>query len=153
MKQLAAVAKKFGGKRDAAIGCWLGDISDVRPSERVLMIARTAGYAPQSAEDFFAISRRTAARVLAYAQKESLAYGERRYREGLAREMDAMLGELGPDAQFWSNSRHSDFEADTPAFTPDNAWMWIGLTDSTFDTGIIAFKDTTGFIFWIEEDD
>ena len=153
MKQLAAFAKKFRNKRQSAVSCWLGDIGAVGPSERVVEIARRAGYSPQSVEDFFQISRRTAARVLAYVQKESLAYGERRYREGLAREMDAMLGELGPDAQFWSNSRHSDFEAHTPAFTPDNAWMWIGLTDSTFDTGIIAFNETTGFIFWIEEED
>ena len=119
MKQLAAFAKKWSGR--AAVGCWLGDIGAVGSSERVVEIARKAGYSPQSVEDFFQISRRTAARVLAHVQKESLAYGERRYREGLAREMEAMLGELGPDAQFWSSSRHSDFEADTPAFTPDNA--------------------------------
>lgn len=151
MERLTAFAKKWSGK--GPVGCWLGDIGNLQASKRVTFIAHKAGYAPVSEADFFKISRRTAARVLAYVQKESLAYGQRRYREGLARNMFGMLGELGPDAQFWSNSHHSDFEPASPAFTPDNAWMWIGITNATFDTGVIAFNDTTGFIFWVEEED
>ncbi|MEQ8558741.1 MAG: hypothetical protein RIB03_10535 [Henriciella sp.] len=153
MEKLTAFAKQWQNAREDGFGCWVGDISDVRESERVTTIARRAGYAPESRDDFFEISRRTAARVLAYVQKESLAYGQRRYREGLARDMSAMLGELGPAARFWSNSRHSDFEPASPVFTPDNAWMWIGLTEATFDTGVIACNEETGFIFWIEEED
>ncbi|MEM5516499.1 hypothetical protein WNY37_06030 [Henriciella sp. AS95] len=152
MTKLADFAARWADAGDG-FRCWLGDVSDIPGSSRVTAIARQAGYAPHSDKDFFQIDRRTAARVMAYLQEQSLAHGDRRFTETRASEMLGMLTELGPSAQFWSNSRHSDFEDDTPTFTPDNAWMWIGLSDVCFDTGVIAFNDTTGFIFWVEEDD
>lgn len=150
MERLAAFVRKWSSK--GPVSCWLGDISAEPQSRRPAAIARKAGYEPHSDEDFFQIAEITAARVLAYIQKESLAYGQRRYREGLSRDMRAMLKELGPEAQFWSNSRHSDFEPDALP-NPSSFWMWNGLSDSTFDTGVIAFNQQTGFIFWVEEDD
>lgn len=152
MSRLADFAAKWADAGDG-FRCWLGDVGGVEEPERSVAIARKVGYAPQSEADFFPITRRTAARVMAYVQEQSLAYGERRYSEGRAADMLAILEELGPRAAFWSNSRHSDFEPASPAFTPDNARMWIAITEATFDTGVIAFNDTTGFIFWAEDED
>lgn len=153
MEKLTAFEKKWSKRlRSVGRGCWLGGIGNCPANGRVLEIARRAGYSPGSASDFFEIDRKTASRVLAYLQKESLAYGQHRYREGLVREMFDMLGEMGSGARFCSNSRHSDFASDNP---PDasNAWMWVGLTEATFDTGVIALNEATGFMFWMEEDD
>ena len=63
-----------------------------------------------------------------------------------------MLSELEPEAEFWSNTPHEDFE-DPLSKEPATSWSWNPISEATFDTGVIAFNATTGFMFWVAEDD
>ncbi len=93
-----------------------------------------------------------AARVISYGIHSSLAYDQRKYRAGEARQLLDMLSELGPHAQFWSDQLHEDF-ADTPATAGIPSVRLGRMTDAVFEVGVIAANETTGFIWWRGEDD
>jgi hypothetical protein len=150
MERLTAFAKKWSRNVPGLVGCWLGDISGVRVSKRALEIARRAGFDPPPDCSFPEISDVTASRVLSYGLHQSIAYGQRTYRESASRDMLMMLRELGPSAQFWADNAHTDFADGVPSIGHrGNA----RLTNATFEVGVIAANDTTGFIWWRAEED
>lgn len=152
MERLTAFAKKYSRTVPGLVGCWLGDISDVRVSKRAFEIARRAGFDPPNDLKLPQVSDVIAARVLSYGMHSSLAYDRRKYRIGEAREFLEMLGELGPHAQFWSDQLHEDFaDASVTSGMPS---VGLGrMTLAVFEVGVIAANETTGFIWWRGEDD
>jgi hypothetical protein len=152
MERLAAFVKKYSRTVPGLVGCWLGDISDVRVSKRALEIARRAGFDPPNDLKLPNVSDAIAARVISYGMHSSLAYGRRNYRTGEAREFLEMLRELGPHTQFWSDQLHEDFaDASMRSGMPSVA---LGrMTQAVFEVGVIAANETTGFIWWRGEDD
>jgi hypothetical protein len=152
MERLKSFAKKFSKTVPGLAGCWLGDISDVRVSKRTREIARRAGFDPPNDLQLPQVSDVIAARVISYGMHSSLAYDQRKYRVGEAREFLDMLRELGPHAQFWSDRLHEDF-GDTSA-TSGLPSVGLGrMTRAVFEVGVIAANETTGFIWWRGEDD
>lgn len=132
------------------MGCWLGDISDVRVSKRAVEIARRAGFDPPQDFKPHEVSDVIASRVISYGLHQSLAYGKRRYRVGEARELLVALRELGTSAVYWADEPHVDF-ADSPA--PNRYRSSSRLTDASFEVGVIGANASTGFIWWRTEED
>jgi hypothetical protein len=122
----------------------------VRVSKRVIEIARRAGFDPLQDFKLPQVSDVVASRIISYGIHPSLAYGRRRYREGEARERLAALRELGASAEFWANQHHADFSDRPPVEGYGNT---PGLTEATFEAGVIGAKANTGFIWWRTEED
>jgi hypothetical protein len=152
MERLTAFAKKWSRTVPGLAGCWLGDISDVQVSKRAREIARRAGFDPPNDLQLPQVSDVIAARVISYGIHSSLAYDQRKYRVGEARQLLGMLRELGPHAQFWSDQLHEDF-ADAPAAVGMPSVGLGRMTHAVFEVGVIAANETTGFIWWRGEDD
>ena len=150
MEKLTAFAKKWWRAVPGVMGCWLGDIKDVRVSKRAFEIARRAGFDPPSDLQLPQVSDVIASRVISYGLHNSLAYGQRKYRVSEAKEFLEMLRELGPRAQFWSDQSHEDF-ADGQAI--QGARSGKRITRAIFEAGVIAANEATGFIWWRGEDD
>jgi hypothetical protein len=61
-----------------------------------------------------------------------------------------MLRELGPSARFWADETHTNYAEGAPSTGHrGNA----RITNATFEVGVIADNDTTGFIWWRTEED
>ena len=130
--------------------CWLGEISDVGLSSRPLETARRAGLNPPPDLLLAEVSLSVASRVISYGCFNSLAHGERRYREGAAREALAALRELGPETAFWANEPYIDFSDQQGSAKICAAGR---MTQSTFEVGVIAASPRMGFIWWRTEED
>lgn len=150
MERLTAFAGKWTMNVPGAAGCWLGDISGVRVSKRVVEIARRAGFDPASDLELPQISDVTASRVIAYGMRYSLAYADPRYRVTEAKEYLEMLRELGPHANFWADQLYKEFADAQPV---QGVKFSRRITRCTFEVGVIAANETTGFIWWRGEED
>jgi hypothetical protein len=150
MDNLSAFAKKWSGRVPGLMGCWLGDISDVRVSKRIGEIAVRAGFHPPADLTLPQVSDVVASRVISYGLHQSLAYGHRKYREGEARGLLVALRELGAEAEFWANDRYPEFADEARSGL---AHGMSRLTNATFEVGVIAANASTGFIWWRTEED
>ena len=161
MEKLQAFFNKLNGHLPSVsltvVGvAWLGDVSGVRQSHRLAEICRRAGLSiPDDAQlNFKKIDTGATAKALSYVLKESLCYGERRYRAAQVSDFTEMFAELGESAQFWSNQSFEDL-GPKGSINSDGFYSCYGerLTDATMETGVIGFNDNWGFIFWRGEED
>ena len=159
MEKLEAFLQKAKGQpplisERGSMASWLGDIGDARQSHRIGEVIRRCGLElPQAARpEFIELNAEVASRALSYLLGQSLAYGKRKYKTTQAEKFKLMFEELGPSAQFWSNENFADFQDN---HVPETCISHIRepILPNTFETGIIGFNDTTGFIIWRGEED
>lgn len=161
MDRLKSTLERFGKpRRGPSARWWTGPTPEARKAQLPYVIAAQLGYetpevSTRSQDELQKprgalkrIDRPTAALTLAFAAGNSIAGGGGRTppRPGLAKLADEALRDLAADAEFYSNGRWPDYWT-SPSFS------FSGISQSTFDAGVVGFDRINAFIFWIEEED
>lgn len=160
MQRLTALLQRFAKpRRGPTARYWIGATPQVHRKLIPYVIAAELGYeTPETsrrAQDELMkprgalklIDRKAAALTLAFAAADPIAYsGRTPPRAGIAELASEAFQDLQPDAEFYSNG-------DWPNYWRSSAFGFSGISDATFDAGVIGFDNETAFIFWMEDED
>jgi hypothetical protein len=157
---LAALLARFSKLREGAprTRYWIGPTPKVERELVPYVVALELGYEtpetsarsqdelrkPRSA--LTPIERSVAAETLAFAAAEGIAYGRQPPQAELTVEALNALHDLGSDACFFSNG-------DWPNVFWKSSFGFSGISDATFDAGVVGFDRRIAFIFWMEDED
>lgn len=136
------------GRGGADLRSWSGATPPVADEAKPYAVARAVGYevAPES-NALQPLSGPEAARVLAFFASDTIVMPTGRPApEELVLTLERYIARLGSDARFYSNGRWHEYARTNP-------FGWHGISDATFDGGVIGLNDEVAFIFWVEEED
>ena len=160
---LDAVSAAYG--RPGGLKVWQGELPEAGEHPLPYGIARMAGYQVvpwtpgggwvEGTARLEPISRDEAATLLAFIAVDSMAHPK--FRPAPPDLLGAIadgLDALGPSTSFFSSGDWCRLER---IFRASNgsviAWDSSGISEATFDTGVIAHNGQSAFIIWAEEED
>ncbi|WP_068874407.1 MULTISPECIES: hypothetical protein [unclassified Phenylobacterium] len=143
---LVEVARGRGGY--GALRSWFGQMPFASDGGEGAAIARMAGYAVDpSAAAFVELSAAEACDALAFFAVDSMVMPRgRAVSPSVADTFAKGVERLGPQARFFSNGRWHDY-------AKVSSFGWHGISDATFDGGVIGLNGEVAFIVWVEEED
>lgn len=140
--ELARGRGGYGGLRT-----WFGEMPSASEGDEPNAVARMVGYVAKGSAWFTELSGDEARETLTFLAADSLVMPSGVIAPESTVECFAKgIERLGPQAQFFSNGRWHEY-------TRSNGFGWNGISDATFDAGVIGLNGQVAFIAWVEEED
>lgn len=136
-----------GRRGYGAVRTWFGQMPYAFEGIEPNAVARMAGYVAEGSASFTELSGQEAREALAFLAADSLVMPSGATALETTIECFAKgIERLGPQARFFSNGRWHEY-------TRSSSFGWHGISDATFDAGVIGFNGEVAFIAWVEEED
>lgn len=142
---LVEVARGRGGY--GGLRSWFGQMPSASEGKEPHAVARMAGYILEGSTAFTELSAHEARDVLSFLAADSLVMPSgAAASEVTVKCFGGGIERLGPWARFFSNGRWQEYLRTNP-------FGWNGISDATFDAGLIGLNSEVAFIGWVEEED
>lgn len=136
-----------GRRGYGALRTWFGQMPYASEGDEPNAVARMAGYIAEGSAPFTELSGDEARETLAFLAADSLVMPSGAAAPQTAVDCFAKgIERLGSQARFFSNGRWHEY-------TRSSSFGWHGISDATFDAGVIGFNGEVAFIAWVEEED
>lgn len=140
--EIARGRRGYGGLRS-----WFGQMPYASEGDEPNAVARMVGYSVEGSAAFTALSGDEARDSLSFLAADSLVMPSGAAAAATVVETFARgIERLGPEARYFSNGRWHEY-------TRSNTFGWHGISDATFDAGVIGLNREVAFIVWVEEED
>ncbi len=130
-----------------AFRSWFGGMPYVSDGGEANAVARMVGYIVEAPNAFFDLTAAEAREALSFFAVDNMVMPNGHFAPAEAAEVFANgIERLGPQARFFSNGHWHEYAR-------SNAFGWNGISQATFDGGVIGMNDEVAFIVWVEEED
>jgi hypothetical protein len=148
-ERVAAISVEVARARRGygAFRSWFGAEPYASEGDEARAIARMAGYVVEAQAAFIELSAGEALAALSFFAVDSMVAPRGRVASEETIETFAKgIERLGPDARFFSNGRWHEYAG-------SDAFGWRGISEATFDGGVIGANGEVAFVVWVEEED
>jgi len=136
-----------GRRGYGALRSWFGQMPYASEGGEPNAVARMAGYNVEGPAAFVELSADEARDALSFLAADSLVMPNGAAAPvAMVESFVRGIERLGPQARFFSNGRWHEY-------TRSNPFGWHGISDATFDAGVIGLNSEVAFIVWVEEED